>query len=300
MEQNQAAEKQHKDLYATVTDQFIDLLQQGIVPWRMSWAKAGIPRNLSTGNAYRSINLMLLHVLGYKQNIFITYRQLQDAGGKVKQGEKGHMIVYLNFPKNEQGSKKQDPYLRDYKVFNIEQCENAPEHLLPADFKEVAPIVICENIIQSMPNQPRLQHKAGRAWYNPIDDVVNMPKPDKFDSIDSYYQMFFHQLVHSTGHMSRIDRKDLLHMAEFSTDTFSHEELTAEIGAGILAANAGIEIDNDPTAEYINGWVDKLKKDKRLIFSASAAAQKAVDYILNVKAEAKEDEDQKEALLEMH
>jgi len=66
----------------------------------------------------------------------------------------------------------------------------------------------------------------------------------------------------------------------FGDDTYSQEELAAEIGAAMLSGVAEIEnatLDN--SAAYIGSWLRRLKKDKRLIVTAAAAAPKAADFI---------------------
>jgi antirestriction protein ArdC len=152
-----------------------------------------------------------------------------------------------------------------------------------------------------MHNQPIIQHKEQRAWYNPVSDIVNMPKMKTFESSESYYVTLFHELVHSTGHISRLNRKDLLQMSELGSVAYSHEELVAEIGTCYLQSVANITTEFEQSVAYIQGWLQQLKNDRHFIFSASTQAQKAVDYILNVHPEVKEDEGEKEdAAVEMH
>ncbi|MES1181860.1 MAG: zincin-like metallopeptidase domain-containing protein, partial [Flavobacterium sp.] len=105
-------------------------------------------------------------------------------------------------------------------------------------------------------------------------------------SIESYYTTLFHELVHSTGHEKRLNRKSVMEMAEFGSELYSIEELIAELGTCYLASFTGIlqkEIEN--SAAYIDGWLTKLKNDKRFIVSAGAYSQRAVNYILAVKKE---------------
>lgn len=73
-------------------------------------------------------------------------------------------------------------------------------------------------------------------------------------------------------------------MSEFGSEPYSHEELVAEIGSCYLQSHVGIEEQFEQSVAYIQGWLKVLKGNKRFIFSASADAQKAVDYILNVNS----------------
>ena len=296
MESNtQASEKSPtKDVYAIVNERIINQLKKGTVPWRVPWNEAGPPVNLISKRPYRGINIMLLSSLGYEQNLFLTFKQIKDAGGKIIKDEKGHMVVYWNYIeidlRDQMNEKKKLPYLRYYKVYNVAQCENLPEELFPTPTEEKEPIAVCEQIICGMPKQPVIQHKENSAWYNPVTDLVNVPKLKSFTSRESYYSTLFHELVHSTGHVSRLDRKDLLQMSELGSEAYSHEELVAEIGTCYLQTTAGITSEFEQSAAYINGWLEKLQNDKKFIFSASTHAQKAVDFMLNKKAEVKEDE----------
>ncbi len=129
----------------------------------------------------------------------------------------------------------------------------------------------------------------GKAFYHKGQDYVNMPRMEVFNSSEDYYATLFHELVHSTGHKERLDRKELLNSKGFKTEDYAIEELTAEMGASYLKSYAGIPIEQvENNASYIQGWLERLKKDKKFIVYASAQAQKATDYILNVRNEERE------------
>jgi antirestriction protein ArdC len=289
-----------KDVYQIINDKIIEQLNLGTVPWRQPWSSGGLPQNIISKKYYRGINLMLLAMEGYEHNLFITFKQLNEIGGKVKKDEKGHMVVYWNYvektaensEKDEEKETKKSPFLRYYTVFNISQCENLPERYLPKT-REVQEILSCEQVVKNMPECPPIRHKEQKAFYNPLEDFVNMPKKNSFKSDSSYYSTLFHELVHSTGHHTRLKRPGLIQMAEFGDETYSHEELVAEIGTCYLQSITGITGEFLQSTAYIQGWLTKLKNDKRFIFSASSLAQKAIDYILNIK-DAKEDMQQGE------
>lgn len=281
--------KTHKDVYAIITDKIIEQLEHGTVPWRKPWYDGGIPTNLISQRPYRGINLMLLSMAGYEHNLFLTSKQLKEIGGSIKPEEKPHLVVYWNYiekgeENDEEKEQKKRPMLRYYTVFNISQCENIPPALIPAISRVVRPDATCKLIVNGMPQRPRIQHKEQRAYYDPLKDYVNMPKQQSFESDDAYYATLFHELVHSTGHRSRLNRKDLIQMAEFGSEPYSHEELVAEIGSCYLQSHGGITEQLEQSAAYIKGWLEALRNDRKFIFSASTAAQKAVDYILNIQA----------------
>lgn len=116
-----------------------------------------------------------------------------------------------------------------------------------------------------------------------------MPSPDQFRSAEHYYSVLFHELTHSTGHESRLNRKGVSRsegkLATFGSDPYAKEELVAEMGAAFLCAQAGIvERTVDNSAAYIASWLERLKNEPKLVVRAAGAAQKAADFILS-KAE---------------
>ncbi len=280
-----------KDVYAIINEKIIEQLNKGTIPWRKPWNDGGLPQNLITKNYYHGINLILLLMEGFEHNQFISFNQLHTIGGKVKKGEKGHLVVYWNMVDKrkdeakqtvENTEEKKKSVLRYYYVFNIAQCENIPDKYLPP-VREAKELPSCEEIVNTMPKCPPIKHKEQSAYYNPKDDFVNMPKKRSFKTDASYYSTLFHELVHSTGHESRLNRKTLAQMAEFGSEIYSQEELVAEMGTCYLQSFAGITSEFQHSAAYIHGWLSKLKNDKLFIFQAASAAQKAVNFILNLR-----------------
>lgn len=278
------------DVYEMVTTRIIELLEAGTVPWQKPWTDAGVPMNFISKRPYRGINLWLLLSLNYERNLFLTWDQLKKIGGSVNQGEHGYIVIFWKNVKKQpeelgkDGHPKTVPMLRYYKVFNIQQCRDVPQDIIPELIKEdVDPILECEAIIQTMPDCPVIKHKEQKAFYHIVEDYINMPKKKSFKSNEAYYSTFFHELVHSTGAEKRLDRKSITEMNEFGSEPYSIEELIAELGSAYLCSFTGIldkEIQN--SVAYIKGWLDKLKNDKRFIVQASGQAQRAVDCILNV------------------
>jgi antirestriction protein ArdC len=277
-----------KDVYSLVTDQVIAQMEKGVIPWRRPWVDGGIPQNLISKRPYRGINLWLLAMYGYAQNYFLTYKQVQELGGRVKRDETGHMVIFWKLPDTqtedlpEEEQTKKPAVLRYYMVFNISQCENIPEDKLPqvADHN-YQPLLECEMIIHEMPNPPIIQNKENEAYYHPGKDYINMPKRKVFNSNEEYYAVLFHELIHSTGHSSRVGRIGVQQMTPYGSDVYSTEEIIAEMGSCYLTSFAGIApkpLVN--SVAYIQGWLEKLKHDKKVLIYAASQAQKAADYIL--------------------
>lgn len=278
------------DVYAMITNRFIELLEAGTIPWKQPWTSAGVPMNLISKRPYRGINLWLLLSLQYERNLFLTWDQLKKIGGSVNQGEHGHIVVFWKSIKkvpeelDEKGDPKTTSMLRYYKVFNVSQCRDIPQGMVePLVEVEHDVLTDCEAIITSMPTCPPIKHKEQKAFYHVELDYINMPKKKSFSSSESYYGTLFHELVHSTGHEKRLGRKTVTEMNEFGSEPYSIEELIAEIGSAFLCSSAGIlEQEIEHSAAYLAGWLEKLRNDKRFIMQASGQAQRAADYIMNV------------------
>jgi antirestriction protein ArdC len=283
------------NVYEIITDKIIGQLETGVVPWRKPWVAAGAPKNLISGKEYRGINTFLLGASKYVSPNWLTFKQAAELGGNVRKGEKATMIVFWKVsqfrdPDAQEGeissADKTSFVLRYYNVFNVEQCENLPAEKIPAiETRENEPIAECERIVENMPQRPAIGHAGSQAFYSPRTDAVNLPPVNLFNSPEEYYATTFHELTHSTGHKSRLGREGIEERAEFGSTRYSKEELIAEMGSAFLCAEAGISarvIDNQ--AAYIQGWLKKLRDDRRCVVIAAAQAQKASDFILNRKA----------------
>ena len=274
-----------KDVHTIANDKIIEYLKKGIVPWRKNWTTAGVPTSLISRNPFRGINVMLLGVLGYERNLFLTEKQLKHIDGAVKAGERPNLAVYWNRPKDdgeatEPGGDRKESKLRYYHVYNISQCVGISWEM--AESAELHPTEACAEILDRMPHKPVIKYKEATAYYDPIDDILNMPKKTSFKNEAYFFVALVHQIVHSTGHHTRLDRMGLVQMPEFGCEPFTLEELVAEIATNYLLSYVGIQTDFVPAPEYLQGWIEKLSADKYLIFTAATLAQKAVDFIFDI------------------
>jgi antirestriction protein ArdC len=299
--------QKHSDVFAIVTDRITEQLEQGNIPWQKTWAGAGPPQNLLNKQLYHGINTLLLNMLNYEQNLFLTFNQIKNIGGTVRKGEHSHIVIFWKWPERKKGEtpdekeKKRKPMLRYYLVFNIAQCEGIPEKFLPpvVACQPHSPIQSCEEIITNMPNRPPIIHHEPHPFYHFVRDFINMPLKDTFINPEAYYDSLFHEMIHSTGHTSRLNRKEVMDEGK-TLEAYSVEELTAEIGACFLnshAGNDGLNFKND--VAYIKGWMKRLKNNKKFIFLASSKAQKAVDYILNSNEQTSPAEPEEESIHEL-
>jgi antirestriction protein ArdC len=179
--------------------------------------------------------------------------------------------------------KRSVPMLRYYSVFNVAQCDGVTAPAIEGTDRAHSPIETAEQIVAAMPKRPEIRHGLDRAFYSPAVDSVGMPSPERFETPENYYSVLFHELTHSTGHESRLNRKGVSgsESAGFGSQSYSKEELVAEMGAAFLCGRAGIvERTIDNSAAYVASWLERLKDDARLIVLAAAQAQKAADFIL--------------------
>ena len=275
-------------VYQIVTDRVVALLERGVVPWRRPWVGADVhPQNLVSRRPYRGINPFLLGCTGFASPFWLTFRQGKALGGSVRKGEKATPVIFWKRWRTERTDSEtgdreavEIPILRYFNVFNVEQCDGIDAPPLPKahDFQ---PIKRCESVAEGMPNRPSIEHREARASYKPSTDTVNMPRPSMFIGPEPYYATLYHELTHSTGHSSRLNRPGATEAVSFGSADYSREELIAEMGAAFICGHCGIEsatIEN--SASYIAGWLRRLRGDHRLVVTAAAQAQKAADYIL--------------------
>ena len=271
------------DIYAEITNRLIAEMEQGIIPWRKPWAATGLAISHTTGKPYSLLNQMLLGRAGE----YLTYKQVNAEGGYVRKGEKAHMVVFwkwLDKEDAETGEVKQIPFLRYYNVFHITQCENIRAKYAASLPQTASADAAAEAIITEYVKREgvHMEHIEGdRAFYRPSTDSITLPLLKQFAETAEYYGTAFHEMVHSTGHMKRLNRLDAT--AFFGSDAYSKEELIAEIGSAALVNHAGLETDKSfrNSAAYIQNWLQVLKNDKRFIVSAAGKADKAVELILN-------------------
>lgn len=283
------------DVYGIVTEKILKALEEGTVPWQKPWIGSGRAINYVSRKPYKGINTLLLDQPGE----YLTFKQCESLGGKVKKGEKSNMIVFFTFSEHkEKDTNGEDkittfPVLKYYNVFHVTQCEGIKSKLEPPS-PNADPLADGEAIIDGYVSRSGVKFEptkgSDRAFYRPSEDRVVVPDISQYKIIEEYYSTSFHELTHSTGHSSRLKRFGEKNdgVAAFGDEVYSKEELIAEIGSSMLMSIAGIERPEtfQNSASYLQSWLNVLKGDKRLIVTAANAAQKAVDLILGKSAEA--------------
>jgi antirestriction protein ArdC len=290
-----------RDVYSRITAQIVEYLEKDVRPWIRPWnaehAAGRINRPLRhNGQPYSGINVLSLWMSALGQNfaapIWMTFRQARDLDAHVRKGEKGSLVVYANaITRTERNDKTGEdveleiPFMKGYTVFNVEQIEGLPEIYYAkaaATLDPAARIDHAEEFFGSV--AVTIKHGGNRAYYAQELNYVQMPPFEAFRDAESYYATLAHELTHWTKHPQRLDRN--FGRKNWGDEDYSREELVAELGSAFLGAD--LELHQEPRedhAAYIATWLEVLKNDKRAIFTASAHAQRAADY-LNQKATA--------------
>jgi antirestriction protein ArdC len=220
---------------------------------------------------------------GYRSPRYVTFKQALALGGNVCKGEHGTRVYFVK-QLQVRGERAEDedavrlvPMLREYTVFNVDQCENLPEAVYATPSARMhnpdSRDQLADDFLRSTGADLREEH--GEAYYVPSRDFVSMPAFGAFKGADHFYNVAFHELTHWTGHPSRLSR-DLKH--RFGSRDYAAEELVAELGAAFLCAEFGFDGDVR-NAGYIASWIELLKADKRAFFTAASKASQAADYL---------------------
>ncbi len=284
--------------YEQVTDRVIAAMEAGTVPWRKPW-RSFAPVSIH-GHVYRGINAIVLSLAPYSSPVWMTFSQAKERGGSVKKGEKCWKVLLWKTSKADRSEGRESTdddetksrlFCTTFSVFNSEQCEGValPERLagVPGAMGEdFDPVPGCAAIVEGYERGPTIEHRGQAACYFPAKDKIHMPAPGTFEGREEYYSTLFHELTHSTGHISRLNRP----MKGMRTDAYSEEELVAELGSALLCARAGIatQATIENSAAYLRHWLAKLRDDRKYLVQAASAAQKAVDRIAPSEARASE------------
>lgn len=275
------------EIYASITNRIIAQLEQGIIPWRKPWTGVnGGAISGGTGKSYSLLNQMLLQ----KPGRWFTFGEVQKTGGHIVKGSHGSAIyfwrplVVREKDKDGKETEKTIPLLRQYIVFHESQCTGLPQRTEVEVFHS-DPIPEAEKIKSDYVAKSHMEIReciSNEAFYSPSMDYIQIPCREQYADINEFYGTLFHEMVHSTGHKTRLNRLESGRSAAFGGEEYSKEELVAEIGAASLLNYVGIETPETfkNSAAYIQSWLKVLKNDTRMLVGASSQAGKAVDFIL--------------------
>ena len=280
-----------KDIYELITARFIEQLKNGTVPWQKPWM--GV-QNIVSKKTYRGINALILGGSDFQSPYWLTFKQAHDLGGKVKKGEQATPVIYYklfekrddqgNLVLGSNGRPTRIPFIRWSNAFNLDQTEGIAPPAQTVVQTSLNPLEKAAKIVEEAKVCP-IYHTGFAAVYSPGEDVIRMPAQKTFRTAESYYQTLFHEMTHSTGHASRLDREGVTLPIKFGSERYSKEELIAELGASFLSNEAGIlnQVQFDNSAAYLGSWIEKFQNDPKMIFAASSQAQRSTDFILGME-----------------
>lgn len=276
------------DIYAEITERIIQQMEQGQIPWEQPWIGSNSMVSHATGKVYSVLNQILLG----KPGEYATFRQVQEEGGKVKKGAKSRMVVFWKMleRKRDDGTEESVPFLKYSRVFHLDDCEGInAKYVKETPVNDNKPVELAQAVFDGYIQREglTLEYGEGGAYYRPSADMIHLPLMTAFVSSEAFYDTAFHECVHSTGHEKRLNRKAVVAGSFFAHDEYSKEELVAEIGACAIVHALGLETASTfrNNAAYIQNWLQALRNDKRMLVSASSAADKAVAYILGKEVE---------------
>lgn len=277
------------DPYAEITALILADLEAGVRPWTRPWMSEGATSRplRHDGQPYHGVNVLTLWVraarFGYARPIWMTFRQALSLGGVVRKGEKGAPVVYAapiaaaddsdDQPEGQRGGS----FLKRYTVFNLDQIEGLDDRYPPP-----VRLAVAERIDHAeryfIATGADIRAGGEIACYRPDADTVHMPAFETFLDREAYYAVLAHELVHWTGHSSRLDRD--ITLGRFGDEAYAREELVAELGAAFVCADLGLTLEPRPDhAAYIASWLRVLRNDTRFIVAAAAHAERAARFL---------------------
>lgn len=276
-----------------ITDKLIAKMEQGKLVWNKPWKGAKLPQNYISKKPYKGWNMFTTLFSGFDSPYWLTANQIKQLGGTWSGS--GTLITFWQIGKYEKKNtetneveEKTSFVLKYYYVWNAEQIQGIDFKTEVTNTTEIQTCEELEQYIYNMESPINIKHvESDKAYYTPTFDYINMPLKSQFVGTAEYYSTLIHEVIHSTGHKSRLNRLSI-NDGKFDSKkhSYSFEELVAEIGASFLNAMFGIateESENNSSA-YLQGWLETFKQDKQMLFKAVVEAQKAVNYILQDKA----------------
>jgi len=275
--------------YEEITGKIINAIQNGTAPWQKCWNGREPHQNAITGRYYSGINQLSLEIAsmdidGGQDPRWLTFFQAKEHGWKIKKGAKGtHVTFWKPFIEKKENEKEAEPeekivgvFEKIFTVFHASQIEGINKYT-PPEINEIESNERAEKMIIN--SQARIKFGGSVAFYRPSEDFIQLPQKENFKSTESYYSTLLHELVHWTGHESRLNHG----FGDKYTTEYAFEELIAELGSMFIVSSAGIkqtEGEFQNHASYIDSWLKELKRDSKYIFKAAAQANKAATFLL--------------------
>ncbi len=286
-----------RTVYDIVTERIVSELRKGIIPWHRPWhGTQDGAISYTTRKPYSLLNQLLLG----KSGEWLTWKQIQERGGHVKKGAKASMVTFWKvYLKGKDGEEIPDDtevldtadkrfVLRYYNVYHIDDVEGIESKIKSVTaVPDIKPIDAADKVAREyVKRNPPLSLEicvSNRAFYSPGQDSVTVPMLYQYECPEEFYSTLFHELTHSTGHKSRLDRPEGM-KSLFGDENYSREELVAEMGSVFICNHLGIETEKSfrNSTAYLQNWLQALSNDSKMIVYAASKAEKAAKYILNI------------------
>lgn len=296
--------------------------------WKKGWIGGngyqGMPQNMN-GRTYSGTNSLFLFMHtamnNYAAPIYLTFLQKEKEGLRLNKGVKAMPVVYWDWNiKDTEGKKvsltdyrsmsKEErkhcearPFLRSFRVYNIDQTnmkevnkEKYDKLVAQFQFPKVADT---QGMYKNAALDRMFEHQewlckihcdkpSAGAFFNPTHDFIVIPQKDQFkigktesdiykDGME-YYSTALHEMTHSTGTAERLNRNM---EGRYGDPKYAKEELVAELSAAMVGNTMGFDKRiTDNSAAYIDGWLHTLREEPRFIMSVMADVNKASNLIL--------------------
>ncbi|NNF72268.1 MAG: DUF1738 domain-containing protein [Rhodobacteraceae bacterium] len=293
-----AISKRKFDAAASITNELIGIIDQGVLPWRKPWQVGGgsVPLR-QNGEPYQGINNFLLTMrtktAGYTSPYWMTLRQANELDAKVVKGSKSSVVVYYGTAERDRAEGAQEdetdtedpktiPFMKSYRVFNADQIEGLdarfhPEPPEALEYAERAAIPHMQAFFEAI--CATVSFSGREACYVPTLDKIYMPPIEVFDDPLNFYAVWGHELGHWTKPRHRLNRS--YGDARFGNTAYAREEIVAELCTVFLGQKLGFSAHTlELNAAYLDNWVRVLRSDKLAIFKHAADAQRACDYLV--------------------
>ena len=286
-------------------------LEKGNLFWSQGWVSSGAPESAVTGKKYRGINNLFLSLIAmsenYEDNRWATFKQMEEKGWTFKKDEegksaakgKGATVEYYEMRDKETKKRfdrsvldgmtasEQQEYMdknvywlrKFYRVFNCSLMDGVPAKEKPLidinDRNERAEAILS----YWDQNESKIVYGGSQAYYKASNDEVHLPKRADFKSMQEFYSTALHEIGHSTGHETRLNR-DL--SGGFGSEKYAMEELRAEIASIFMEQDVGIEASEgrlQNNAAYLQSWKEEIKENPNALFTAITDADKIAKYV---------------------
>lgn len=297
---------QNNDTYQKVTNIILSLLESAQnLNYRQPWVKVGggSPVNIASKKGYRGINFFMLSIIammkGYQVNRWLSLKQANELGGKVKKGEKSSPVVLYKKTYFDKNGKRFSPdevltmsdierkgrelfsksLLYEYNVFNVAQVEGLPSELYLTPQGKTFSYFEKDEEAEELLNLSgaKISYEGNHAYYSPVTDEIILPPRNQFEHDEPFYDTAFHELAHWTGHATRLNR---VKKGEDGKNDYAVEELVAELTTAFVCSSIGFESQITNNAAYLKSWIKVLKEDNKIVLRVCTDAQKAADFIL--------------------